>query len=203
MSLTQQFDLTNVRTPIEMRFQTWYDIEEDYDYVFVSASTDNRNWQILDSTSCTQTNPSGNNYGCGLNGKSMGWQQEIINLDQFVGKEVTLRFEYVTDAAVNGHGMVIDDIQIEAINYFSDFETDDGGWSGQGFVRIQNELPQDFRISVISFDDKITVTPLKLDESNRASLDFSIDSRDEKIVLVISGTTPFTRQKAEYQIEIK
>lgn len=203
MSLTQEFDLTQIAAPVQMTFQTWYDIENDYDYVFVSASTDNRNWQILESTSCTWANPSGNNYGCGLNGVSEGWQQEIVNLDQFAGEEVTIRFDYVTDAAVNGLGMVIDDIQIDAIDYFSDFESDDGGWSGEGFVRIQNVLPQDFRISVISYGDDITVTPLELDETNQASLDFTIDSRDEKIVLVISGTTPYTRQKAEYQIEIK
>jgi hypothetical protein len=203
MSLTQEFDLTQITAPVQMTFQTWYDIEDDYDYVFVSASTDNRNWQILESTSCTWTNPSGNNYGCGLNGDSEGWQQEIVNLDQFAGEEVTIRFDYVTDAAVNGLGMVIDDIQIDAIDYFSDFESDDGGWSGEGFVRIQNVLPQDFRISVISFGDDITVTHLELDESNQASLDFAIESRDEKIILVISGTTPYTRQKAEYQIEIK
>ncbi|MFN2303880.1 MAG: hypothetical protein ACK2TV_09125, partial [Anaerolineales bacterium] len=133
MSLTQRFDFTNVSAPIDMNFQTWYDIEKDYDYVYFSASTDNQNWQILESSSCTRANPSGNNYGCALNGESMGWQQEVINLDQFAGETVTIRVDYVTDAAVNGYGMVIDDIQIDAIDYFSDFETDDGGWSGDGF----------------------------------------------------------------------
>jgi hypothetical protein len=133
----------------------------------------------------------------------VGWQQEIVNLDQYAGEEVTIRFDYVTDAAVNGFGLVIDDIHIDAINHYSDFELDDGGWFGEGFVRIQNILPQEFRVSVISFGDEITVTSLELDESNQASLDFTIDSRDEKIVLVVSGTTPFTRQKAEYQIELK
>lgn len=203
MSLAQTFDFTSVNKPIEMRFQSWYDIEEGYDYVYVSASTDNINWQILESTSCTWTNPSGNNLGCGLNGESEGWQQEIVNLDQYAGEEVTIRFDYVTDAAVNGFGLVIDDIHIDAINHYSDFELDDGGWFGEGFVRIQNILPQEFRVSVISFGDEITVTSLELDELNQASLDFTIDSRDEKIVLVVSGTTPFTRQKAEYQIELK
>jgi len=202
MSLEQRFDFTNVNSPVELTYQTWYDLEEDYDYVFVSASTDGENWQILNTTSCTLDNPSGNSYGCGLNGQSNGWQQENVNLDVFAGQEVTLRFDYVTDAAVNGVGMVIDDIQIEAINYFTDFEADSGGWYPQGFVRIQNVLPQKFTISMITFGNEITVTPLILDENNQASINISIGDDVESIVLAISGTTPYTRQKAEYQLQI-
>ncbi len=51
--------------------------------------------------------------------------------------------------AVNGDGFVIDDVSIEAINYFSDFEKDQGGWQGEGFVRINNHLPQNFGIAFL------------------------------------------------------
>jgi len=202
MSLQRDFDLTQVSAPVEMTYQTWYDLEEDYDYVFVSGSTDGETWQILNSTSCTRDNPSGNSYGCGLNGKSSGWQQETLSLDMYAGQNVTLRFDYVTDAAVNGVGMVIDDIRVEAIDYFTDFETDAGGWQAAGFVRIQNALPQYFRVSLIRFGDEITATPLVIDELNQAN--FTISSSDEvdSVMLVISGTTPYTRQKATYQIGI-
>ena len=127
-----------------MTYQTWYDLELDYDYVFVSASIDGISWQILNSTSCTMNNPSGNSYGCGLTGASDGWQLEQVDLTPFAGKLVSLRFDYITDAAVNGNGFALDDIRIDAINYFTDFEADDGGWLGEGFVRIQNVLPQSF-----------------------------------------------------------
>ncbi len=58
-----------------------------------------------------------------------------------------LRFEYITDAAVNGEGFMIDDVSIPEIGYFTDFEADAGGWEPAGFARIQNVLPQTFRIS--------------------------------------------------------
>ncbi len=203
MSLERPFDFREVSGPLSMTFQTWYDLEKDYDYVFVSASTDEENWQILNTTSCTMENPSGNSYGCGLNGSSDGWQQETVNLDMFAGKEVTIRFDYVTDAAVNGDGILIDDIQIDAIGYFTDFELDNGGWYAEGFVRIKNILPQMFRVSMITFGDEITVSTLHLDEDNKASLDFKIGADIDSIVLVISGTTPYTRQKAQYQLGIE
>ena len=203
MSLEKTFDFTNTDTPIEMTYQTWFDLEEDYDYVFVSASTDGEEWEILDTTSCTSANPSGNSYGCGLNGQSDGWQEERVDLDDFAGQVVTLRFDYVTDAAVNGVGMVIDDIRVDAINYFTDFETDKGGWENAGFVRIQNILPQEFVISIITKGEETNVTSLVLDENNTASIDISIGEDIDTIILVVSGSTPYTRQKAEYHIGVE
>lgn len=202
MSLEQRFDLTEVEAPVEMTYHTWYDLEEDYDYVFVSASTDEEKWQILNTTSCTTEDPSGNSYGCGLNGKTNGWQLESVDLSQFAGQDVTIRFDYVTDAAVNGVGMVIDDIEIAAVDYFSDFEDDQGGWEAEGFVRIQNLLPQDFRISMIRIGEETEILPVELDENNQAKLNINIENEGDSVILVISGTTPVTRQKAQYSIEI-
>jgi len=203
MSLEQTFDLTDVSAPIELTFQTWYDLEEDYDYVFITASTNGEDWQILDSTSCTTENPSGNSYGCGLNGASGSWHLESVDLSPYAGEEVTIRFDYITDAAVNGVGMAIDDIRVEAIDYFTDLETDEGGWQGDGFVRIQNSLPQTYRISMITLGNEITVEQIILDQFNQATIDVNIGLDVDSIILVISGTTPYTRQTADYSISIE
>lgn len=203
MSLQREFDLTGVTGTVKLTYQTWYDLEKNYDYVYVSASTDGENWQLLESTSCRHEDPSGNNYGCGLNGQSLGWYKEFVNLSAYAGQKVILRFDYVTDAAVNGAGMVIDDVQIEAIGYFSDFENDDGGWEGQGFVRIQNSLPQTYRLSLVTYGETVTVTPIELDEENQAEITFNLENSGDSAVLVISGTTGFTRQTAAYQLTIR
>ena len=202
MSLERSFDLRGVNGPVEMSFRTWYDLETDFDYVFVSATTDGRNWQILDTPSCTTENPSGNSYGCGLNGLSNDWQNETVDLSAYAGQEVTVRFDYITDTGVNWIGMAIDDIQVEAIDYFTDFETDDGGWQAEGFVRIENVLPQTFNVSLVIYGEETTVTHLELDDDNTLSADFSLDNDSYYAVLVVSGTTPFTRQSATYQLEI-
>ena len=76
-----------------------------------------------------------------------------------------LRFEYVTDAAVNGEGMLIDDVSIPQIGYSTDFEDDaQHGWEGEGFVRVQNRLPQSFAVSLIRLDgDKKTVETIQVE----------------------------------------
>ena len=34
---------------MEISYRTWYNIEEDWDYVYVEASTNGEDWQILNT----------------------------------------------------------------------------------------------------------------------------------------------------------
>lgn len=203
MRLSREFDLTNITAPINLSYHVWYDLEEDYDYLYLSAREDGQDWQILNTPSCTTTNPSGNSYGCGYNGSSNGWIEETVDLSQYAGKVVTLQFDYVTDAAVNGVGLFIDDISLEALNYSSDLEVDEGGWQSDGFVRIMNALPQTYQLSLITMGQNTVVNQFALDENNSITLNLSIDQDTDRVILVISGSTPYTRQKATYQVDIK
>ncbi|HEX2996741.1 MAG TPA: hypothetical protein VHP14_18105, partial [Anaerolineales bacterium] len=150
----------------------------------------------------TDDNPAGNSYGWGYNAQTSGWKTEEVDLSKFAGKKVQIRFEYVTDAALNGEGFLLDDVKIEAIDYQSDFETDDGGWKAAGFVRVQNALPQTYRLTLITQGDTTTVTPITLNADQTADIPLSLQSGEEA-VLVVTGTTRFTRQPSGYEIEIK
>ena len=203
MRLTREFDLSQVSGLVELRFNTWYDLEEDYDYAYISASVDGTNWDILDSQNCTSLNPSGNSYGCGWNGQSDGWIDEAVDLSQYAGEKVTVRIDYVTDAAVNGKGMAIDDLRLDAVGYTSDLESDEGGWLAEGFVRVQNTLPQSFSVSVIHAGNQPKVDQYQLEAGEKLTLDVEIGNSFDEVILVISGTTPVTREKATYQVEIR
>ncbi len=202
MRLTQTFDFTNATAPITLDFWTWYDIEKDYDYLYLTATEDGKNWSILKTSTCTEEDPTGANYGCGFNGKSGEWIKETVDLSAFAGKQVTLRFVYITDMAVNGDGFVIDDVSIDAVDYFSDFENDQGGWFAEGFVRIKNILPQSFGVTILknvadNQDEKFIST-----EGLEYQADMDIDQTMNKSVVVISGLTRYTYQPALYQIRI-
>ncbi|MEN6435319.1 MAG: hypothetical protein ABFD58_05815 [Anaerolineaceae bacterium] len=199
MTLTRTFDLTGVSGPVEMTFWTWYDIEQDYDYLYVEASVDGEHWTILKTPGGTDYDPSGNSYGWGFNGASLGWTQELVDLGAFAGQQVQVRFDYVTDPAVNGEGFIVDDIQIPQISYFSDFEVNDGGWVADGFVRISEHLPQTFRVSVIKNSGKIDIEKYAVNPGD--TLNIKISDIDET-VLVVSGTTRFTRMPSTYKYRI-
>ncbi len=201
MTLTQQFDFTKVSGSLSLKYNTWYDLEEDYDYVYLEASEDGKQWEILKTPSGTGDNPTGNSYGWGYNASTGDWIEEEVDLSQFAGKKVYLRFEYVTDTAVNGEGFMLDNIEIPEIGYKADFEKDEGGWDGAGFVRIENDLPQTYRVSLIVEGKENSVQYVTLDDQQHASVSLDLSSGD-KAILVVSGTTRFTNQEAAYRLRV-
>ena len=202
MTLTRAFDFTGLGGPIAINFKTWYDLEVDYDYLYLEASEDGEHWQILITPSGTAEDPSGNSFGWGYNGVTAGWIDETVDLSQYAGKAIWLRFEYVTDAAVNGEGLLLDDVSVDAAGYFTDFEADDGGWVADGFARVQNTLPQTFRLALIlrGADTTVQSIPVRADQS--AEINLSLGAGD-RAVLVVAGTTRFTRELASYQIDLR
>jgi hypothetical protein len=207
MTLTQQFDFTEVEGPLTISYQTWYDIEEGWDYVYLMASTDGETWEILQTPSGTDEDPSGNSYGWGYDGVSGGgsaaeWIYETVDISQLAGQEVWLRFEYITDAAVHGEGLLLDDIEIPEIEYFSDFEEDDGGWEGEGFVRVPNYLPQTFRLALVYEGRNTRVEYLTPNADNSLDVSIQLGGDYDEVTLVVMGTTRYTRQVASYQFAI-
>jgi hypothetical protein len=205
MTLTRQFDLTDVNGPITFTYWVWYDLEKDYDYVYLESSMDGTSWEILTTPSSTGFNPSGSSYGWAYTGQSNGWLQESIDLSQYAGQVVSLRFDYITDAAVNNDGFVVDDIAIPEIDYSEGFETGNGGWEGSGFVRIQNLLPQTFRLALITFtgnETKVDIIPMNADQTAQIPVTINKNQVGD-VVLVVTATTRFTREQAAYQFEIR
>lgn len=202
MTLTREFDFTSVSGPVAFSFSTWYDLEKDYDYLFLEVSEDGEHWQIITTPSGTGDNPSGNSYGWGYNGESNRWIREDVDLSQYAGKKVQLRFEYVTDAAVTGEGFLLDDVSVDAVNYKSDFESDDGGWVAAGFSRVQNIIPQNFRLMLITKGADTTVQTIELSSDQTATIPLSLKGGEEA-TLIVTGTTRYTRKNTTYQIEIR
>ena len=72
-----------------------------------------------------------------------------------------------------------------------------------GFVRIQNTLPQTYRLALIHHtgrDTLVEILPASADSFFEIPL--SIDAGDD-VVLVVTATTRFTIEPASYQLEIR
>ena len=206
-TLTRTFDLTSYSGPLTMNYWNWYALEDGWDYVYLEASTDGENWDILTTPSGTDKNPEGNNFGWGYTGMSGGgnsprWIQESLDLSKYAGQKLTLRFEYITDGNVTGEGYLLDDVSIPQIGYATDFESDNGGWLAEGWARIQNILPQDYRLALISFSDTTSVQYVTLNPDLAADIPFTIGKGVDSVVLAVSGTTRFTRQMAPYRFTV-
>src|SRR5207245_6180394 len=68
--LTRHLDLHDV-ADATLHFQTWYDLEDQFDYVYLSASGDGgRTWRVLPGLYTTSDKATSNNYGSGWTGSS-------------------------------------------------------------------------------------------------------------------------------------
>lgn len=209
MTLTRAFDLTAVNGAAELSYWVWYDIEEGWDYLYLEASTDGgETWQILETPSGTDEDLSGNSYGWAYTGMSGGrssaqWIEESVDLSAYAGENVLLRFEYITDAAVNGDGLLLDDLSLDAIGYQEDFEEGDGGWEAAGFVRLYNRLPQTYRVVLVEEGAQTTVRDIPLDEDNTAQVPLAIGEGVDHVTVIVIGTTRHTWQPAPYTLEVQ
>jgi hypothetical protein len=200
-TLTQRFDLSDVDSAT-LNFKLWYHIEELWDYGYVMVSSDEgESWTMLRSETMTDENPHNNAYGPGYTGFSDGWLEESISLDAFAGEEILLRFEMITDQATLQPGMAIDDVRIPEINYFSDFEADDGGWVAAGWIRSDNVLPQQVWVQAMQWADG-TVEISRWLAPAESEWTLPLSPAVEQVVLAISPFAPVTTVPMAYTLEI-
>ncbi len=206
MTLTRSFDLSHV-TEATLEFWLWYDIEEGWDFAYVEVSDDGgKTWTILPGLYTRTDNPSGNSFGAAWTGISGSgevpqWVHEQVDLTPYVGHQVQVQFEYVTDDAVNRVGLMLDDIAIPQIGYFDNVEAGENGWVAHGFVRVDNILPQRYLVQLIQRGDTVQVQRMSLDQDNRGQLTLhGMGEIFSETVLAVSGVTPFTTEPAPYRI---
>lgn len=206
--LTRSFDLRVLANggvqQVTLAAWMWYDIEEDWDYAYVMASADDgQTWDLLTGPSSTTSNPNGNSFGPAYTGSSNGWVQETFDLTPYMGKQILLRFEYVTDDAVNLSGWLIDDLSIPELEYSEDFEAGLGEWESAGFVYSDNLVAQRYRVQVITLGKQAQVLTLELDSTQTGSLTLrGLGSDFDSAVLVISALAPSTTEVASYTYQI-
>ncbi len=207
MTLTRRFDLTQVQGQAALQYWTWFDLEQDYDYVYVLASRDGERWEMLRPPAGQEANPTGNNYGWGYTGPSGGadgprWIQETLDLSAYTGGPVWVRFVYVTDAAVNRRGFVLDDVRLDAIGYATDFERDAGGWQAQGFVRVTSVLPNALRVRIVrQRGEDLTVRTYALG-AERPAMEVSLAPQEgERLWVLVTQVARYTRERVSYRLQ--
>ena len=103
-TLTRSVDLTGLDRAT-LNYQVWFELEEDWDYGYLEVSQDGgKSWDILETPNTSAGSPIGNGFGMGYTGDSGGWIGETVDLTRYLGRGILLRFQYVTDDAVNGSG---------------------------------------------------------------------------------------------------
>lgn len=204
-TMTRELDLSGVSTAT-LSFWTWYELEKDFDYGYVEVSTDGgTRWTSLRTEETTASDPNGNNLGNGLTGTSGGgkdavWSQEHADLTPFAGRRILLRFENVTDPALNLPGFAVEDVEVPEIGY-RDTATSDAGWDAKGFIRSTNTIRERYVVQVIHFGATPRVERHLVDDG---TLDLSVDATDDSAApeLVVTPLAVRTTDPAPFEVKV-
>ncbi|MEU9835706.1 immune inhibitor A domain-containing protein [Streptosporangium sp. NPDC048047] len=136
----------------DVKFWLWnnYEIEQDWDFGFVEASTDGGStWSQLKvyteggalvSTGDDYPDPNKNlakfnNRKYGLTGDTDGWRHDYVDLTPYAGKDIKLRLVYDTDAAFTPRSWHVDDFALTnggQTVWSDDVEGGNNGWTTSG-----------------------------------------------------------------------
>ncbi len=207
--MTRAFDLTAV-SQATFEYAVYHEIEKGFDFAYLAISTDGgTSWEGL-----TAENMQGELMGDDpsdvaytdrfYTGRSREWLQESIDLTPYVGGEVHIRFEYVTDPILTFGGIAIDNISIPELDYYDDAENENG-WELEGFARATGYVPQQWYVQLITFEnDTPIVQKLEIDEMNTTSVEVSLDSSGGgRPILIVSASVPMSLESATYLLEIE
>jgi immune inhibitor A len=191
--LSRTIDLTDVDSAT-LSFMTWYDIEENWDYAYMMVSTDSgTTWTPLQTSRTTTENPHNTSYGHGYTGQSGEWVKEVVDLSNYTGQQIMIRWEYITDDATIENGFLLDNVSIPEIDFFDDFEQEDSAWNVEGWVRIQNVINQHFGLQIIYPDDRVERLLTAEDGVNG---EWDILPSGEDVIIVVSAFAPVTTEPA-------
>ncbi len=198
-TLFRQVDLT-IATAATINYQVWFDLEESWDYAYLEVSTDGSlTWSIIAGSHTFSANPIGNAYGPGYTGKSSGWLQESVDLGEYLGDEVWLRFQYITDDAVNGPGLCVRDLRLDVEGAPADAHE----WASSGFIYIDNRVPQDYIVQLIQSGDRNAVLQVELDSRNSGQITIERPQEFDRVILAVQPLAPRTREPASYSVTLE
>jgi murein tripeptide amidase MpaA len=92
--------------------------------------------------SCTPTGTTG--QWNASTGSSAGWQQWNVDLSAYAGGQVEVSLSYVSDFAVQGLGVFVDDVVVSTGEGTTDFEADLAGWEATGPPEGSAPQPNNF-----------------------------------------------------------
>ncbi|MBE1485623.1 immune inhibitor A domain-containing protein [Plantactinospora soyae] len=148
-TLARPLDLTGATTA-SINAKAWYNIEEDFDYLYAEVSTNGGStWTPLDHPLIDEPEVGGTPEK-GIDGSTEGeWIDLNYDLAAYVGQTVQFRYRYASDAGTNFEGAFLDNVSLVkngAAVWTDGAETVDPGWTADGFTRftgkIVEEVPQ-------------------------------------------------------------
>lgn len=198
--LTRRLDLRGL-TSASLHFQAWYDLEDRFDFVYLSVSRDDgQTWQIVPGLLTQPDSDTGNNFGEGWTGSSGGaWVDENVDLSAWAGQQVRVRFDYITDQGYTGQGFALKDLAIPEQGLAEMGAGLARAWEPDGWVRVDAGLPERWNVRLVRWTpDGTFVDAVEVGPDGRARVE--LDPSATRQVLVVAPTALRTIVPSDYTV---
>ncbi len=132
------------------------------------------------------------------------WTPQAVNLNAYAGKQIVLRFDYVSADDKPDKGMAIDNIAIPEIGFRDDAEAGVQGWALNGWEQINNVTPQRYIVQYALLGEDTSrnrVVRLIAPGDSATSGMWTFDMLpNETLLLAISGINDTTDIPATYAL---
>lgn len=171
-------DLTGVTTA-SVQFDTWFDIEEQWDFGMVQVSTDGGfTWVSLanehtrddivdDGYPAIEDNLPGLTHWSGTSTEGATWMSMEFDLDAYTGQEIHIAFRYMTDWGYNELGWFVKNIEIPGVYLGIENGSLDGFYSLQEIT----ETYVDYQVVFINRTGNRVNHVINLDPMNVTEMD--------------------------------
>ena len=178
VTTTEFIDLSNALAAT-LSFNAKWDIEKGYDYVELMISTDG----ITFSPICGKYTVEGSefqNNGLPLyDGRQLNWVKENIDLSDYLGQNIKLRFSLISDGWLNADGFFVDDIKVlKIVNGVGINQIEK---SNDNFVVYPNPASQSINLITKNYDETIQLKYFLTDALGRTVLQGKVQSKQQNI----------------------
>ncbi len=132
------------------------------------------------------------------------WLPQQVDLSAYAGKQIQVRFQYISVAEIADKGFAVDNIAIPEISYQDDAESGVQGWTLNGWQQMTNAIPQRFLLeySIIKSDQTLRTIKQLIgphDSTTSGQWPLHLDAK-ETLVLAIAGLDDETNIPATFSL---
>lgn len=200
-SLTRTLDLTTI-DKATLEYSLWWAMGDFPGYFHVLASDDGGlTWQNLEGDNMQDASVDWYEYAQGphYGGFSDEWIDDQIDLSSYAGQVIQIRFEYITNNALAGQGVVLDDIAIPELGIRDDVESLDEEWIVDGFLRTGQMVDQRWALAFVTHEDIPKINKVFV-ENGQAEI--TIEAPLKGVTIIVSPMAPFTQIMTNYTLEL-
>ncbi len=198
--LTLELDLRRADDST-LYFDLWHDLEANWDYAYIAASVDDQTWASLTTPRMSNSDPFRRARAVGYTASSGGWVSETLDLSNFAGQRIKLRFEVAHDESKTHWGMALDNPRLGSAPV-NTLDAKPPDWQAEGWAWVDGCLPQRTWIQIVQrVEGQHYVQRILTDRAFTHEITLPAGAQGD-VFIAVTPATPYTLHPLLYTFNV-